>query len=172
MKCWNMGNKTQPAPELLLAQLILSVILVVLVSHATYEDDYVVPTFTFQMHHGKPIFRTEGKKSIPINEFRASYTVLLLLAVSSAYFFVNLLLYVAIKMLHEGVLYGTIMIVIQDVTFCVLMLVCSLGTVAYRGERAVHSRDTELLIASGISMFCCVSSGIGVYYSYKVYKGI
>lgn len=89
---------------------ILSAILVLLLCHATYEDDYVVPTFTFQLHDGQPIFRTEGKRSISINEFRASYTVLLNMAVSAAYFFVNLLLYLTIKMLPEDVMYGTILV--------------------------------------------------------------
>lgn len=89
---------------------ILSAILVLVLCHATYEDDYVVPTFTFQLHKGQPIFRTEGKRSISINEFRASYTVLLLMAVSAAYFFVNLLLYLTIKMLPEDVMYGTVLV--------------------------------------------------------------
>ncbi|XP_055950685.1 uncharacterized protein LOC129984758 [Argiope bruennichi] len=168
-------EETRPAPELLLAQLVLSAVLLFLVGHATYEGEYPIPEFKYEVHWGRPVFLEEGqRRGVEIREFRAAYTVLLLMAVSSAYFFTNLLLYATLKLMRDPMpLYKkTTLILTQDVIFCFLMFVCSIGAVSYPGERAVKNRETEILIASGISIFCCVSSGVGVYYSYKLYKGL
>ncbi|XP_071036153.1 uncharacterized protein [Parasteatoda tepidariorum] len=164
------NEKTKPAPELLLAQLILSAILVLVVGHATYEKDYEIPRFVLRIYKNTPYLHEEGKRSIPINEFRTSYTALCLLVVSAAYFFTNLILYLTCKCTLE--LYNTILILVQDMVFCFLMFICSIAAAAHPGERAIKWRETEILIASGISMFCCVSSGVGVYYSYWVYRGL
>ncbi|XP_035212861.1 uncharacterized protein LOC118186817 [Stegodyphus dumicola] len=167
-----MEGETKPPHELLLAQLILSAVVIGLVGHATYESFYEIPKYIFEFQRGKHYFRLAGKTRIVINEFRLSPTVLFLLTVSSAYFFVNLLLYCTNKIIKEPILNGTILILMQDVVFCFLMFACSIAAVAYPGERATGSRETEIIIASGVSMFCCVSSGVGVYYSYRVYKGL
>ncbi|GFU21796.1 uncharacterized protein NPIL_309941, partial [Nephila pilipes] len=153
---------------------VLSAVLVFLVGHATYESEYPIPEFRYEIHWGRPVFYEENaRRGILIREFRASYTVLLLLASSAAYFLVNLLLYVTLKLMRDPLpLYKTTLILTQDVAFCFLMFICSIGAVAYPGERAVKARETEILIASGISMFCCVSSGVGVYYSYRIFKGL
>ncbi|GIY09609.1 uncharacterized protein CEXT_119091 [Caerostris extrusa] len=168
-----MEGETKPAPELLLAQLALSAILVFLVGHASYEGEYCVPVFRYEVRWGRPVFMEEGQHGIRIQEFRTAYTVLLLMIVSSAYFFSNLLLYSTLKLMKDPLpLYKTTLMLTQDVLFCFLMFVCSIGAVAHPGERAINVRETEILIASGVSMFCCVSSGVGVYYSYRIYKGL
>ncbi|GFY76024.1 uncharacterized protein TNIN_59071 [Trichonephila inaurata madagascariensis] len=106
-----MERETKPAPELLLAQLVLSAVLVLLVGHATYESEYPVPEFRYEVHWGRPVFLEEKARGILIREFRAAYTVLLLLAISSAYFFINLLLYVTLKLMRDPLpLYKTTLV--------------------------------------------------------------
>ncbi|PRD31915.1 UNVERIFIED_CONTAM: hypothetical protein NCL1_22047, partial [Trichonephila clavipes] len=128
---------------------VLSAVLVLLVGHATYESEYPVPEFRYEVHWGRPVFLEEKARGILIREFRAAYTVLLLLAISGAYFFINLLLYATLKLMRDPLpLYKTTLILTQDVAFCFLMFICSICAVAYPGERAVKARETEILIAS------------------------
>ncbi|XP_054716986.1 uncharacterized protein LOC129226408 [Uloborus diversus] len=162
-------NIKRPPHELLLAQLILSGVIIGLVVHATYQKSFTMKIPNFDFTNGQITVNGYKEITLDINAFSMAHTVLLLLSVSVSYFVSNAMLYGVNKLSIEPILNHTILILLQDVVFCVLMLVGGIATIAY--HRAEGGKQTELLIAAGISLFCSVSSGVGVYYSYKVYQG-
>ncbi|GFS96328.1 uncharacterized protein TNCV_16761 [Trichonephila clavipes] len=135
-----MERETKPAPELLLAQLVLSAILVLLVGHATYESEYPVPEFRYEVHWGRPVFLEEKARGILIREFRAAYTVLLLLAISAAYFFINLLLYATLKLMRDPLpLYKTTLL--QDLLPYANSIIPFISPLALPKYCGVHSSN-------------------------------